>query len=151
MDGAHTVESVQLCAEWFRSRTTGRRPARNLLLFNVTGARNAQRMLAIVRRTVRVDEAMFAPNVAKRNADGPGESELAALATMADSWRELGGDGEATEPQVFGSVEEVLLYLRRRHDGADGLPANVLVTGSLYMVGAVCEMTALMQAPAVPV
>lgn len=63
IDGAHTVESIKLCAEWFMQKTDNS-TAENILIFNTTGDRNSESFLSILEQC-RFSKVMFVPNLAK--------------------------------------------------------------------------------------
>lgn len=145
IDGAHTIESLRVCVDWFHQRTVAS-AAKKFLLFNVTGNRNARDMLAIINAKVPMHVALFAPNVAHTEPDAVmSPSDASAMAAMVDHWTSVRagavGDSESIGggAKVFASVAEVLGYLKERY-GNDEEGVEVLVTGSLYMVGAVSEI-----------
>lgn len=110
------------------------------LLFNVTGQRNAPQMLDVINETVPIHVALFAPNVARITpADNANAAESGALDANAVHWRALQRSRTDECAKVLGSVEEVLQYLDNLSKQENG-SIDVLVTGSLYMVGAVCEI-----------
>lgn len=71
-------------------------------------------------------------------------NDASALAAMVDHWTSIRsggvGNGDSIDggAKVFASVAEVLTYLNEHYGNDEGV--DVLVTGSLYMVGAVSEI-----------
>lgn len=146
IDGAHTMESVQQCVHWFHDQTASNL-GKKCLLFNVTGNRNASQLLQYIYDTVTFDLALFSPNVARLQrieTDGQNDYEVQKLEDFAEFWRSLKpsgvGSGKPATALVFGTVEQVLQHLQTAY-GSDEYPVDVLVTGSLYMVGAIFELT----------
>lgn len=74
LDGAHTAESLQLCADWFNVETlkeaaslSGNRIVR-VLLFNMTGDRKPESLLSCLL-ACNFDFAVFCPNIHSRSRD----------------------------------------------------------------------------------
>lgn len=141
IDGAHTIESLRLCVNWFRQQTASS-ANRKFMLFNVSGDRNACQMLDVVNETVTLQAALFAPNVARAAVIEDIAADRSGPEANAVYWRSLrcAEDDKASvveAARVFDSVEQVLQYLHGQNDAA---AVDVLVTGSLYMVAAVLEI-----------
>eukprot|EP00899_Mesostigma_viride_P012976 jgi/Mesvir1/2167/Mv16679-RA.1 len=65
LDGAHTAESLEVCAQWFCDQAMTN--AYKVLIFNCMAEREPQRLLApfarvLQERGVHIDRAIFAPN-----------------------------------------------------------------------------------------
>uniref|UniRef100_A0A8C4QUT6 tetrahydrofolate synthase n=1 Tax=Eptatretus burgeri TaxID=7764 RepID=A0A8C4QUT6_EPTBU len=70
LDGAHTKESLQACLSWFNAEQQ-RLPCQGIssqrvLLFNVTGGRDAQTLLSLLQAYI-FDFAIFCPNISSQN------------------------------------------------------------------------------------
>lgn len=85
IDGAHTIDSLHLCVDWFINMTKSRwkffkyihsiwsglnffwtfsnSPHKIFLLFNVTGDRNANDMLDLLNGKIQFEQALFTPNI----------------------------------------------------------------------------------------
>lgn len=87
VDGAHTIDSLHLCIDWFNSKTNLKYDAetylnncsklwnffhfiliyistgKKFLLFNITGDRNVNEMLNVINAKMRFEQALFTPNV----------------------------------------------------------------------------------------
>ncbi|XP_067661824.1 folylpolyglutamate synthase, mitochondrial-like isoform X3 [Haliotis asinina] len=68
LDGAHTIESIQQCMEWFLQasrKEASKRKGRvcRILVFNATRDRNSTAMLSILK-PLNFDAAVFCPNLA---------------------------------------------------------------------------------------
>jgi len=151
IDGAHTIESLKVCLDWFQSKTRNSRN-RKFLLFNVTGDRDAEKMLQILNADGIFDFAMFSPNVAFSAVDINNDSynvlqlnnNCEKCTSYAIIWnrivelRLLGNKiykSSESSAQVFNSVSEVFSYLDNEC-ATSGEEIDVLVTGSLHLVGA---------------
>ncbi|KAG8249877.1 hypothetical protein J6590_012189 [Homalodisca vitripennis] len=65
LDGAHTLESVELCVQWFRqiiNKDQNRSSCRYILVFNVTGDRKPTDLL-VPLMSCQFDSAFFCPNI----------------------------------------------------------------------------------------
>lgn len=71
LDGAHTLDSMQVCSDWFRSNT---RNNEKVLIFNVTGERQPNSLLELLQNC-RFSTAIFIPNVGDDH-DNSGEWKL---------------------------------------------------------------------------
>ena len=155
LDGAHTTESLESCAQWFadtslsESRTD---KTHRTLIFNTTHDRKSEELLrgmldAIAQKTndkqfsavKYFDKILFCTNITYR--EGKSSGDLTAIAgpvsleaqeNMQRSWQLL--DTQAsTETQVLASIEEAVDEINRdTHD-----EHHVLVCGSLHLVGGV--------------
>lgn len=101
-------------------------------------------MLQVINETVTLQAAFFSPNVARTSEAECNANDRIVLQANADYWKSLRGAdagvaGSDDVARVFASVEQVFQYLEKQYGGADEA-VDVLVTGSLYMVGAMCEL-----------
>lgn len=64
VDGAHTVESIEICAKWYIQQTKN---SSNLkaLIFNTTGGRNYTHLLLELYKC-NFNIVIFVPNVARK-------------------------------------------------------------------------------------
>jgi len=75
VDGAHTVESLRACKEWFSARNNvdvklPREDIFRVLVFNSTGGRDAHTLLRPISE-IDFDFAVFCPNVVEQNNNEP--------------------------------------------------------------------------------
>lgn len=133
IDGAHTTESLQLCAEWFNEQTANEK-CRRFLLFNVTGNRDADQMLRVLTNGTKFDCVVFAPIVTQEGSI-PNKNHIEVCAVHAARYNKISNNGRSCS-MVYPSIMSALDSLSRLCDGLE-MPIQVLVTGSLYMVGAV--------------
>lgn len=68
LDGAHTKESMEICTAWFKKQVENSNKAINILVFNVTGDRDAA---AILRSLHSIDfkHICFTTNVSNSQSD----------------------------------------------------------------------------------
>lgn len=138
LDGAHTVESIVNCVSWFKGAS--RKTSRKFLIFNISGDRNSWQLLKLLK-PLDFDRAYFAPNC----VGVPGTEDMNSMnysQGMMDEQRkkcekhcELWGENSVLK----NNITEVFLDIKRhaslkttRNDKIE-----ILVTGSLHMIGAV--------------
>lgn len=157
LDGAHTNESISVCANWFKS-STKHSTGSKVLIFNATGERSSDRMLDVLR-TCEFAQVFFVPNRAFQE-DREGEAffflslalptgnmrvldmrnfnilenqQLQRCHDHYEIWKELETTNTYNSAgcvKVFPSVSCALDYL------SPDAKYDVLVTGSLHLVGA---------------
>ncbi|KAF6207281.1 hypothetical protein GE061_018522 [Apolygus lucorum] len=137
LDGAHTVESTQLCAKWFNA--TAPKSGRRVLVFNTTHGRSPLNLLKAFIGS-HIDVALFCSNNLSIESKKIPQDILNKNVTSSDVekvmthnlevWRTLYNVGEDRSRAIF-SVEDTISFI-------DNLPGSchVLVTGSIHLVGA---------------
>ncbi|BES95505.1 Folylpolyglutamate synthase [Nesidiocoris tenuis] len=154
LDGAHTLESANLCARWFDS--TAPKNCKRVLLFNTTRGRNPGNLLQHFVNC-GISTALFCTNVLsqepgkipqdlinKRVTDSDGYQ---AMQHNLEAWRGLQNchrDEASSRPSItaelsshtFDTVEEAIAFI----DKMDDVSCHVLVTGSIHLVGAVLTL-----------
>ncbi|KAJ1564957.1 hypothetical protein HK405_013538 [Cladochytrium tenue] len=157
LDGAHTSESLQVCAEWFRDvcAEPTDRPPKNALFFNCTGGRDPRellRHLATLSAPAKFDRVYFCTNdvLSVSNADSTNftvrrDASLATQRANASAWAEVTAEDCVVE--VCASVDEAVASLEAAaaSSGAAAESSSggdqerprwrALVTGSLHLVG----------------
>lgn len=63
LDGAHTMESLSVCIDWFKENASQRNASKKLLLFNATGDRDIKKMLELLNSRFPFDKALFSTNI----------------------------------------------------------------------------------------
>uniref|UniRef100_A0A182KEF7 Folylpolyglutamate synthase n=1 Tax=Anopheles christyi TaxID=43041 RepID=A0A182KEF7_9DIPT len=138
LDGAHTVESIELCARWFNGKT--RSQHKRLLIFNTTGDRDSVKLLSTLSSMVKFDAAFFAPSVpasaATRvdaiNHNFPVELQLHRCRQNYECWSE-------TVKQKNGflhqSIESVFMQINEDYACKEDV-CDILITGSIHLIGA---------------
>ncbi|KAF9518463.1 hypothetical protein BS47DRAFT_1371061 [Hydnum rufescens UP504] len=171
LDGAHTVESLRALGEWHFSPGKRPQPVR-ILIFNCTSGRSGPVFLETILSTMTsnlarhhndhvlefnpayFDHVIFCTNVTY--ADGHFKGDLTSLA-MSDTekhtlapQRELGNEWSKLVPSfpsqnvhVLPSIEHALRIVRGLEEAHTGTDVQVLVAGSLHLVGGVIEVAGL--------
>ncbi|CAG9773035.1 unnamed protein product [Ceutorhynchus assimilis] len=130
LDGAHTIESMQVCSDWFLSKSKDNR----VLIFNITGDRDPVNLLKLLVKC-QFTTVIFLPNVGNDNdrADSddqiqPVKLQLERCYKNKEIWMSL--DTKSTV-KVFPSFVKAAKSLED-----DNRLHNVLVTGSIHLIGA---------------
>lgn len=173
LDGAHSPESMEICARWFSHVTKEDRRlpssieqfqtcgnSRKILLFNCMSVRDPMRLLPHLVDTstqngVRFDLALFVPNQSQynklgSNASAPAEPEQIDLSwqlSLQRVWEKLlhGDKGlnstnSSETSLVFESLPLAIEWLRKNARQNPSTSFQVLVTGSLHLVGDVLRL-----------
>ncbi|KAL8278669.1 hypothetical protein RQP46_008961 [Phenoliferia psychrophenolica] len=161
LDGAHTVESLVCCGEWFREVALGdesRKANDRILIFNCTSGRSGLSLLGTLLDTLALSssspppfsQVIFCTSTTYSSGTSKGDlvsnsvdpHDLETLATqreLADVWRELTKDsGTDIKVHVLPSIEDAVKLAR---GVAKNVDVDVLVTGSLILVGGVFALT----------
>lgn len=152
LDGAHTVESMELCAKWFQSCQRKENP--KVLIFNATGDRDTHKLLEILGKSVNFDRVFFTPNTASMNSTNvdslnmnfPKDEQLKRCEQNCQLWHELQtrrngtSNGKIATAQALAAVGLVLEQIDNNF-AASHQDCDILVTGSLHLIGA--ALTAL--------
>ncbi|KAF8272540.1 FolC bifunctional protein [Lactarius quietus] len=161
LDGAHTVESLACCMKWFaspratlKSEGIGRESSR-VLIFNCTRGRSGHSFLETVLETIAAQlqlHVVFCANVTY--ADGRFKGDLTSMSISAEDLAQLKTQQELavawtsllpTFPNenvhVLPSIEHAVRVVRE--ETGNGKPVEVLVTGSLHLVGGLIEVAGL--------
>lgn len=147
LDGAHTVESIEICAKWFRSCQRKSNP--KMLIFNATGDRDTCELLGILAKRNSFDKVFFSPNVASRrstnidsiNLNFPNEVQMKRCEENSQTWHSLIDQHKVSgsAAYVHSAIDSVLEQIDNNYPGHQ--ECDILVTGSLHLIGAV--LTAL--------
>eukprot|EP01088_Endostelium_zonatum_P012102 TRINITY_DN2626_c0_g1_i3.p1 TRINITY_DN2626_c0_g1~~TRINITY_DN2626_c0_g1_i3.p1 ORF type:complete len:510 (-),score=154.00 TRINITY_DN2626_c0_g1_i3:188-1717(-) len=148
LDGAHTINSVRECIKWYKSKHDIKedKGEKRVLMFNCKQNRNARELMREVWKEGGAskggnkgwDRVVFC-NVGVGEDLGTEWQEK-----NREIWGELeeeyGKEGKKAETVVYGMIgkglDDVLEYGRKNK----GRRVEVLVTGSLYLVGGVLEV-----------
>lgn len=145
MDGAHTIESIQICRTWFENST---KASKNLkcLIFNSTGDRNSVQMLKILNETLVFDIVLFVPNIGllknsskdNVNLTTTQNEQFEKCKKHETAWKILqDSDTRHNKPytlKVLPCVFDAFKFLETFTNKSEEI--EVLVTGSLHLVGA---------------
>ncbi|KAG0144437.1 hypothetical protein CROQUDRAFT_134356 [Cronartium quercuum f. sp. fusiforme G11] len=158
LDGAHTVESIACCGKWWRelirsSDQTGKRA----LIFNCTSGRSGKTLLKMLKESLdegsnekfEFDLVIISTNTTFSSGKSTGDltcivtqlgtkSELTVQNEIAEAWKSI--TSLDTNVIVTRSIEDAVGEIHK----IDDQPLNVLVTGSLHLVGGVLEVAQLL-------
>ncbi|CAG7848502.1 Folylpolyglutamate synthase; AltName: Full=Folylpoly-gamma-glutamate synthetase; Short=FPGS; AltName: Full=Tetrahydrofolylpolyglutamate synthase; Short=Tetrahydrofolate synthase [Serendipita indica DSM 11827] len=169
LDGAHTVESLAACAEWFTTPNVGLRdgPLR-VLIFNCTHGRSGAALLRAFREAAQqklqahhstlttdtlFDHVMFCTNVTYSDGTFKGEflqkgldqadlDQLKTQTELANAWLELCPSFSREKVHVLPSIQHAVKLAHHLRETQEK-PVDVLVTGSLLLVGGLIEVANL--------
>ncbi|KAL6906546.1 hypothetical protein ACP4OV_004147 [Aristida adscensionis] len=173
LDGAHSPESMEMCARWFAHVTdkdgmqsgtleqphTGK-SSRKILLFNCMTVRDPQILLPGLLDTcaengLHFEQALFVPNQSQYNKLGSlasppserGQIDLSWQLSLQRVWESLphsnkglNGANSGRTSLVFESLPLAIKWLRETAQQNPSIQFQVLVTGSLHLVGDVLRL-----------
>ncbi|TDL29406.1 FolC bifunctional protein [Rickenella mellea] len=174
LDGAHTVDSLECCVQWFVSPTVALRIKSNaeksttrILIFNCTNGRNGVSFLGTILSKTNsqlllhaekdeqnakelFDHVIFCSNVTY--ADGGFKGDLTSLVTaesnnlavqreLSAAWSTLAPEFPPENIHVLPSIEHAVTVVRDLEN--HGMLVDVLVTGSLHLIGGTIEVAGL--------
>ncbi|CAE6531144.1 unnamed protein product [Rhizoctonia solani] len=159
LDGAHTIESLTSCAEWYFSPELAFRDTnlKRTLIFNCSGGRAGRQFLdsllqkaaakmvlanyEALRPGLLFNRVIFCTNVTtladmERSIKKAERDEVLALTTQrqfADAWMDLVPEYTKENVHVLATIQDAVDLVRSSH--STGESADVLVIGSLHLVG----------------
>jgi folylpolyglutamate synthase len=155
IDGAHTVESIQLSVNWFADEVERRKSRCCTLIFNQQ-KRDAIHLLQVLHKTLaartlhpKFHHAIFTTNVTYResgykpdlisiNTDAAKVQIMDVQNNLAKAWRDL---DPVTEVIICRTIEDSIQSARELGLSSDEKDENlVLVIGSLHLVGGVLDV-----------
>ncbi|XP_041769149.1 folylpolyglutamate synthase, mitochondrial isoform X1 [Anopheles merus] len=138
LDGAHTLESIHLCARWYKMKSDSQ--YKRLLIFNTTGDRDSVKLLCTLSSMIKFDAAFFTPSVPRDtvtcvdaiNHNFPFELQLQRCRQNYEYWNQTiqhkkGYLHESIE-SVFKQIDEDFVF--------KGETCDILITGSIHLIGA---------------
>lgn len=144
LDGAHTIESLQTCANWFLGVSPNPNALR-VLVFNCTHGREAARLLEIIsgiQSQVHFDHVIFSTNITFKQgytADNTNKTVTLEEVTLvqqalAASWKDQVPDFNGENIHTVATIEDAVEFAVELAKSTDK-QVQVLTTGSLIMVG----------------
>ncbi|XP_016986796.1 folylpolyglutamate synthase, mitochondrial [Drosophila rhopaloa] len=141
LDGAHTLESMAVCTDWFEKSV---RDSVNpkILIFNRTGESGFGELLELLNRSCAFDMVCFVPNLITSTPNAPSqvtvrfsaEIQLKRARVIAKAWSDLcAKEQQRDEGQAYDTLMDAFTDVRRRFPGGQ---LEVLVTGSIHLLGA---------------
>ncbi|KAK1229517.1 Folylpolyglutamate synthetase [Marasmius sp. AFHP31] len=173
LDGAHTAESLDCCMRWFVSANAALgsskpKSRQRVLIFNCTSGRSGPSFLTAMHATSDAqlkanhsdinpesffDRVIFCTNITYADGKFKGDLTTVALADddvkqlktqnqLADAWLSLLPDFPKDKIHVLPSIEHAIGVVRGLESN-DSSGVDVLVTGSLHLIGGVIEVAGL--------
>lgn len=135
LDGAHTEESVRLALSWFLDNTAGSQRKRALIC-NFK-ANKVYREIISLLAVQQWDAVVFVPLADRDRMKAPDPQQTWERG-LCEIWTSVAAKGGVL-PQVAKNIEEGIEHVKqqKQQHGDEGM--DVLVTGSLYLTGAVLE------------
>eukprot|EP00698_Gefionella_okellyi_P020445 TRINITY_DN6412_c0_g1_i1.p1 TRINITY_DN6412_c0_g1~~TRINITY_DN6412_c0_g1_i1.p1 ORF type:complete len:275 (-),score=53.17 TRINITY_DN6412_c0_g1_i1:258-1082(-) len=148
LDGAHTAESTLVCREWYvqAAQVQSKRHAQviRVLLFNCREDKTPERLLQPLMQVSDVfDHVVFCAYSIGSLLHLPADSRPAESTVwqqqLRDIWTREQQQQQHVKPaervQVLSSTAEFMEWLRKLQQRSPDSEVEVLVTGSLYLVG----------------
>ncbi|XP_066588218.1 folylpolyglutamate synthase, mitochondrial-like [Prorops nasuta] len=134
LDGAHTLESIEGCIAWFGNVPLDR-ANKKYLIFNITGNRNSACFLSLFK-LLNFQRAYFVPNIAGvstidaiTNSAHASDSDILKCKQHCVIW--------GNNAVFANNIVEILESLKEECVIETKQKPQILVTGSLHLVGAV--------------
>lgn len=149
LDGAHTIESLQVCAEWFKDtivKSSENDDAIRVLVFNCTHGRDSSQLLEVIANIqpqVQFDHVIFTTNITFKegyttdntNKTVSMEEVVSVQQALAKSWKEHVPEFSNDHVHVVGTIEDAVDFAVDLSKKSNDKHVQVLTTGSLIMVG----------------
>lgn len=171
LDGAHTIESLDCCMDWFLDTGVGVNvkgsspPVKRIFVFNCTSGRSGPTFLGAIYNKITAwanknesqsseffNHVIFCTNVTY--ADGHFKGDLATKALsdeersnlttqnlLATAWSSIIPEYPKENIHILPSIEHAVDRIKHIDDGSS--PVKILVAGSLHLVGGVIEVAGL--------
>lgn len=134
IDGAHTLESMECCVNWFNAKA-GKKSAKRFLIFNSTGDRDPAILLNLLK-PLNFDKCFFTPNISgvanildQENFTTGTIEQKNRCEKHLHIWKTNGLIVENLN-EAFESIRGIC------HKNLETQRAQILITGSLHLVGA---------------
>ncbi|KAI9024460.1 Mur ligase [Phycomyces nitens] len=149
LDGAHTLESLQVCADWFRQVAKDKKDIEDvsrILVFNTSNGRDGPNLLQVISKIqpfVGFDHVIFTTNMTYREGDSADNTNytvsmadvLSMQSLLAESWVKQVPSFSPENVHVVGSLEEATEWIVDHTKSTEAKKVQILATGSLIMVG----------------
>lgn len=154
VDGAHTIDSIEVAGKWFAEKIQQTSPTKSILIFNQQ-ERDTEALLGALQKTinqtVKFDHAIFCTNTPSRDKLTQSPSDLSMQKAAATVWDQINttayseletslpatADARNTKSptsiEVMATIQDAVEYVRqvsKEHE-----TVSIFVTGSLYLVG----------------
>lgn len=141
LDGAHTLESMESCVDWFASLNV---TDNVVLVFYCASNRNPERLLEPLinfqKKNNIFKKVVFCRNIGTADSANmmvSGDKEIEFQSSLKNVWiKTFRGDFEAAEVECGANIDAVITNLRAKNNAG---PINALFTGSLHLIGSVLK------------
>ncbi|KAF5363480.1 hypothetical protein D9756_000501 [Leucocoprinus leucothites] len=167
LDGAHTLESLDYCMDWFLSPGVGvdtegnPSPAKRVLIFNCTKGRPGETFIRVINNKITAwanknardaskffDHVIFCTNATYANGrfkheftskvmSGEELLHLTIQNELSTAWSSTIPEYARDRIHVLPSIEHAISQIRTI--SADSIPIKLLVTGSLHLIAGIIE------------
>ncbi|XP_076258760.1 folylpolyglutamate synthase, mitochondrial-like isoform X3 [Rhynchophorus ferrugineus] len=136
LDGAHTQNSLKITSEWFLSRSV-KKERKRALIFNAIGVRDSAHLLGLLLKC-EFNLVIFMPNITDDSKElfdtiQDVQTQLDRCQSHMKIWYNF---NTLAEIRIFPSFLKALIHLEEFQH----LKYDVLVTGSIHLVGAVMKV-----------
>jgi len=144
LDGAHTEESIQFCLQWFKNQPPPphNKPVQRILVFNCGFKKRVSAMLKQLA-VIDFEIALFTPMISgldrpleKFNEATLDKDHLDRTDMIKNLWINI-KQAKSENAYVTGNISETMTWLNKKQKENPNVHYQVLVTGSLYLVGGV--------------
>lgn len=142
LDGAHTAESISLCARWFKSRSKLKKIENHkcfrALLYYCKGPRDCRDHVKILSR-LSFDIVLLSPATVYISDTWELDSQSSGdrISFLKELWREI---APTTSIMSFKCISNAIDWFYSQKMHVYHLHTEILVTGSLYLVGGVLSL-----------
>ncbi|OMH83052.1 Folylpolyglutamate synthase, mitochondrial [Zancudomyces culisetae] len=153
-DGAHTVESIDACLSWYHQQNKDQEK-KCVLLFSPAAGRDAGvliKKLVSCTRDIRFVEVIFTRKITGRpdskNKNVKVADSLSDLEGLKERWLEAVPDFDPSKISMFTNIQDSIEMITKKYGNPSELKnmkdnenTDVIVTGSLHLVGGVLDVT----------
>lgn len=142
LDGAHTIESIQLCSKWYQSVCPkSQSNVQNILIFNVTALRDYYTFLKILLTENKIDLVLLCPIITSLDNRRPDTVDLNFnYEEQLIKCHDMKNSIDFCDVKVFNSIQETINHVGKCSSSDKNTIFKILVTGSLKLVGGVLEV-----------
>ncbi|KAL7743166.1 hypothetical protein ACLKA6_016300 [Drosophila palustris] len=143
LDGAHTVESMRICCDWYLKSIKLSADNPKILIFNRTGESDPLPILRVIDESCDFDMICFVPNLSNPAKNDPNQTTLYFPAdeqrkrakSIAIIWEQLcAAKNQTNQGQMYNTLLDAFTEMRLRYP--QDIELDVLVTGSIHLLGA---------------
>ncbi|XP_076161578.1 folylpolyglutamate synthase 1 isoform X1 [Ptiloglossa arizonensis] len=138
IDGAHTIESIECCINWFNDVSNNTGKGKRILIFNTSGCRDSIPLLTPLK-SLNFYKAYFVPNFSGIDNENDRYTRNQTKFKCEENLK-IWGVGSVVANSVLEVLEEIKKDFKKELNCSNDQKFQVLVTGSLHLAGAVCSI-----------